>query len=86
MNWKTTNMAKKILTGTVVSTTMKNTVIVSVERQMVHPLYKKRMRRTKRYKVHVEDGTAVAMGATVVIEETRPLSHDKHFKLATIVS
>lgn len=71
----------KILTGTVVSLKMQDTAVVSVEKYRAHPIYKKRVRRTKRYKAHVEEGMKLTLGESVTIEETRPLSRDKHFKI-----
>jgi len=70
-------MAKE-LTGTVVSTKMAQTAVVSVLRKVRHPLYRKTMSRTKRYKAHINVVTA-AMGDTVVIREVRPISKDTHF-------
>lgn len=70
-------MAKE-LTGTVVSTKMAKTAVVSVVRKVRHPLYLKTIRKTKRYKAHV-DQVSVANGDMVVIREVRPISKDKHF-------
>ena len=68
----------KQLTGIVVSTKMDKTVVVSVERIMQHPLYKKTIKRNKKYKAHV-DGIDLSEGDRVVIQETRPMSRDKRF-------
>ena len=80
----TTNKEKKNkgkrLKGTVVSTAMEKTVVVSVSRFVKHPKYGKYIEHRKRYKAHVE-GTKPEIGAAVVIEETRPISRDKHFRL-----
>ncbi len=73
-------MAKKILTGTVVSDKMTNTVVVEVERRIVHPLYKKRIKITKKYSADT-NGIASAVGDFVKIEETVPMSKTKHFKV-----
>lgn len=70
-------MAKE-LTGTVVSTKMAKTAVVSVVRKVRHPLYLKTIRKTKRYKAHV-DQVSVANGDMVVIREVRPISKDTHF-------
>jgi small subunit ribosomal protein S17 len=78
-------MAKKILFGTVVSDKMMNTVIVSVERQTVHPLYKKRLKVTKKYSVDSRE-VPVAIGDYVKIEETVPMSKTKHFKVVQKIS
>lgn len=71
---------KKALTGKVVSNKMKNTVIVEVERILEHPKYRRRYRMHKRYKVHSED-PGVKVGEKVIIEECRPISKDKKWKL-----
>lgn len=68
----------KILKGTVVSTKMDKTVVVSVDRFIKHPKYGKYFRRSKKYKAHDENNTCV-MGEKVEIKETRPISKDKSF-------
>ncbi|OGK56034.1 30S ribosomal protein S17 [Candidatus Roizmanbacteria bacterium RIFCSPLOWO2_02_FULL_38_10] len=68
----------KLLVGTVVSTKMNKTVVVQVERIFAHPLYKKTVRRHKKYKAHNEIPDLV-VGDKVEIQETRPISKDKHF-------
>lgn len=70
----------KIHTGKVVSTGMTGVVVVEVTRKTPHPLYKKLMKRSKRFKVAV-NGKTVAVGDTVSIKETRPISKDTHFAL-----
>lgn len=70
----------KNIIGKVVSTKMAQTAVVAIERQTIHPLYKKIIRRTKRVKVHSEDGS-LKVGDMVKIASTRPLSKEKHFKL-----
>lgn len=75
---------KKTLKGTVVSDKMQKTVVVSVNRFVQHPKYKKYFQISKKYKAHDEDGVA-KMGATVLIEETKPMSKDKHFKVVEVV-
>lgn len=69
----------KILEGTVVSDKMEKTVVVAVKRFVKHPKYGKYMTRTKKYKAHNEVGAK--MGDKVRIQETRPISKDKHFKV-----
>ncbi len=73
-------MSKKILTGTVVSDKMTNTVVVEVVRYVVHPLYKKRIKLTKKYSADT-NGVPSAVGDFVKIEETVPISKTKHFKV-----
>ncbi len=72
----------KILTGQVVSTGMNGVVVVEVTRKTRHPLYKKLMKRSKKFKVATQ-GQAVAVGDNVQIRESRPLSKDTHFVLHT---
>ncbi len=79
----TTEQNGRVLRGTVVSTKMKDTITVAVERYVMHPKYKKFMRRTKKFLVH-DAGNTATVGAVVDIKETRPLSKRKHFTLVTI--
>ncbi len=72
----------RVLRGTVVSTKMKDTITVAVERYVMHPKYKKFMRRTKKFLVH-DAGNTATEGAIVDIRETRPMSKRKHFELIT---
>lgn len=72
----------KLLTGKVVGTKQNKTVIVEVERFSVHPIYEKRVKRTKRYQVHNE--IAVALGDKVRFVETRPISKTKRFKILEV--
>ncbi len=71
---------KKILKGVVVSDKMKDTVVVSVERYIKHPKYGKFMNRRKKYHAH-DAGNTKHVGDLVTIEETRPMSKTKHFKV-----
>lgn len=66
--------------GKVVSTTMKDTIIVVIERFIMHPIYGKTVRKTKRFSVHAP-GATVKNGETVTIQEVRPISKTKHFIL-----
>lgn len=70
----------KNIVGKVVSTKMDKTIVVEVERQKVHPLYKKIMKRTNKFKVHSEDGT-LKVGDKVKIISARPKSREKHYKV-----
>jgi len=69
----------KILTGIVVSDRLNKTVVVEVERLIKHPKYGKYIRRSKRYLAH--DNGSHKVGDRVKIEETRPYSLHKHFKV-----
>ena len=75
---------RRVLTGTVVSDKMDKTITVLVETYKNHPLYKKRVKSSKKYKAHDENGVA-SMGDTVKIMETRPLSATKHFRLVEVL-
>lgn len=66
--------------GTVISSKMKDTVTVSVERYVKHPKYKKFIRRKKKYLVH-DEGNTHAEGDTVTIRETKPRSKRKRFEV-----
>ncbi len=69
-----------VLVGKVVSVTDAKTVIVAVVHDFRHPLYKKAVKRRKRFAVHNE-GKLVAVGDAVKIIETRPISKNKHYKI-----
>ena len=73
-------MPKKKLTGNIISNKMQKTVVVRVERLKEHPKYKRRFKVHKNYKAHVEEGE-YKPGDRVVIEECRPLSKDKRWKV-----
>ncbi|MFA5996992.1 MAG: 30S ribosomal protein S17 [Candidatus Paceibacterota bacterium] len=74
------NTTRKQLQGTVVSDKMMKTVTVLVNRFVKHPKYGKFMNISKKYKAHDEEG-AYKMGDKVTIEECRPISKDKSFKV-----
>ncbi|NDU86722.1 MAG: 30S ribosomal protein S17 [Ferrovum sp.] len=76
---------KRTLTGTVVSDKMDKTVTVLVERTVIHPTIGKVIRRSKKYHAHSEDNS-VHTGDVVVIEECRPLSKSKTWKVAELVT
>lgn len=77
-------MPKRILVGTVTSDKTNKTVTVKVERKVKHPLYGKIMRRSKKYHAHDEDN-AFKLGDTVRIEETKPISKTKSWKVLDTV-
>lgn len=72
------------LQGVVVSDKMDKTIVIEVLMRKLHPLYKKYVNKTKRVKAHDEKNEA-KVGDTVRIEECRPLSKEKHFRLVEIV-
>ena len=73
-------MPRRILVGTVVSDKTDKTVTVLVERKVKHPLYGKIIRRSKKYHAH-DEGNEFKPGDTVRIEETRPMSKTKTWKV-----
>lgn len=75
---------RKMISGRVVSDKMDKTVVVAVETFKTHPIYKKRYKNTKKFKVHDENNEA-GIGDWVRAMETRPLSKDKRFRLVKIV-
>ena len=75
---------RKVRTGVVVSDKMDKTVVVEVEDIRQHRLYQKTIRRTTRLKAHDEQNTA-GVGDLVLINETRPLSATKRWRLVEIV-
>lgn len=77
-----TQPIKKTLRGEVVSTKMKDTVVVRVTRYVKHPKYQKYMKLSKRYKAH-NPGNAAQVGEIVTIRSCRPLSKDKHFEVVS---
>lgn len=78
-------MAIKERLGIVVSDKMDKTVVVAVENRFPHPIYKKTVSRTKRYKVHDEQNRC-HVGDRVVIRETRPLSRHKNWTVAEVTA
>jgi len=79
-----TSSARKTLTGQVVSTKMAKTIVVEVTRQKAHPLYKRVMKRSRKFYAHDEEQTA-HLGDVVRIVETRPLSRLKRWRLEEII-
>ena len=72
-------MPRRVLQGTVVSDKNNKTVIVSVERRVMHPVYKKFIRRSKRYAAH-DEGNVHKIGDTVFIRECAPISKSKRWE------
>lgn len=75
---------RKVRTGTVVSDKMDKTIVVAVETLVTHPLYKKQLKRTVRFKAH-DESNECGIGDVVKIMETRPLSKDKNWRLVNII-
>jgi small subunit ribosomal protein S17 len=76
---------RKVREGLVVSDKMDKTVVVAVETRKVHPLYKKAIRGTQKYKAH-DGNNACKIGDKVKIVETRPLSKEKSWRVTEIIS
>lgn len=76
----TAQSTRKILKGTIVSAKMQNTVVVAIERKVAHKLYGKLLRVTKRIKADT-NGMELSEGDFVTIEQTRPMSKEKNFKV-----
>jgi small subunit ribosomal protein S17 len=75
---------KRQLTGRVVSDRMKKTVTVLVERRMKHPLYGKFITRSSKYHAH-DEAAECRLGDTVLIEECRPISRTKAWRVFQLV-
>ena len=80
---RTANRKQRV--GTVVSDHGDQTIVVSIGRASRHPLYRKVIRRTKRYHVH-DPENAATLGDTVRIEECRPISRTKHWQLVDVLT
>ena len=75
---------RKTRIGRVVSDKMDKTVVIAIEDNVRHPLYKKIMKRTVKFKAHDEEN-ACGIGDKVQVMETRPLSKDKHWRVVEII-
>jgi len=78
------NTKKRMLVGKVTSNKPNKTIIVAIERQVIHPLYKKYFKRTKKVMAHDEDNTC-QIGDLVKIKECRPLSARKRWMLVDVL-
>jgi small subunit ribosomal protein S17 len=76
---------QRVIQGTVVSDKMQKTIVVSVERKKKHRLYHKVVTVTERYKAH-DDKDACKLGDVVRIEEARPMSKDKRWRVIEILT
>lgn len=75
---------RKVKIGTVVSDKMDKTVVVAIETFVTHPMYKKQVKKTTKFKAHDENNEC-AVGDKVQIMETRPLSRDKRWRVVEII-
>ena len=71
---------QRTFTGTVVSAKMQKTIVVRVDRTVVHPKYAKRYVRSRKYKVH-DEANSSKVGDQVLFVPCRPFSRDKHWRL-----
>ena len=78
------NSNRKQLIGKVVSDKMDKTIVVQIEELVMHPLYKKSVKRTKKVKGHDEKNEC-SIGDLVRVAETRPLSKEKRYRLVEII-
>ena len=78
------NPMRREWVGRVVSNKMNKTVVVEIERSVIHPLYRKVLRRVTKFKAHDEDN-ACKIGDRVRMVETRPISKDKHMRVVEVV-
>jgi len=83
-NTETLKSTKKTLVGLVASDKMKKTIVVEVVRRVRHPVYHKYIQSRQRYKAHDENDTC-KVGDRVLIEECRPMSRDKRWRLKEIL-
>ncbi len=81
---KVVRNSRKVLRGVVISNKMNKTGVVEITRKVPHPLYKKVVTKTSRFKFHDENNEC-SIGDTIEVMETRPLSKDKYFRLVRIV-
>jgi small subunit ribosomal protein S17 len=81
---ETSDGRRKTRTGKVVSDSMDKTAVVSVTRKFKHPMYKKYVRDRKHHKVHDEEDEC-KVGDKILIEETRPISKDKRWRVLEIL-
>ena len=75
---------QKTFEGKVISSKMQNTVVVEVTRRKPHPLYRKLLKRSTKFKVEIGD-LSVKVGDKVKIVETRPISKGKYFKIMEVI-
>jgi small subunit ribosomal protein S17 len=74
----------KVRTGVVISNKMDKTVVVEVSRKVIHPVYKKYVRRRKRFMAHDQENQC-RIGDEVLIVETRPLSRHKNWRVRKVL-
>ena len=80
----TNQVNRRVLVGEVVSSSMDKTIAVRVERQVAHPIYRKYVRKSTKFLAH-DEGNECKPGDTVAIEECRPISKRKSWRLQKII-
>lgn len=78
-------MTRREWVGRVLSNKMNKTVVVAVERSVIHPVYRKVLRRMTKFKAHDEQNVC-RVGDRVRMVETRPISKDKHWRVVEVLS
>jgi small subunit ribosomal protein S17 len=76
--------SKREWVGRVLSNKMNKTVVVAVERSVIHPVYRKVLRRVTKFKAHDEQNVC-KIGDRVRMVETRPISKDKHWRVVEVI-
>lgn len=76
----------KTFQGKVISTKTAKTAVVEIISRIKHPFYKKIILKMNKFKAHFDENLKVALGDTVLIAETRPISKTKHFIVIKIIS
>ncbi len=84
MDNKVKRKQKKVLQGTVVSDKMEKSAVVLVERTIQHPLYKRTVKKTKKYQIH-DEGNECCVGDSVRLIECKPISKHKCWRLLDVV-
>ncbi|MDR1906113.1 MAG: 30S ribosomal protein S17 [Clostridiales bacterium] len=84
MSEATERNLRKSRTGIVTSNKMEKTAVVTITQSYKHPLYKKTIKNTKKLKVH-DENNELNIGDKILVEETRRISKDKHWRLVEII-
>jgi small subunit ribosomal protein S17 len=84
MSETTERNLRKSRTGIVTSDKMDKTAVVAIKQSVKHPLYKKTVKKTKKLKIH-DENNELNIGDKVRVEETRPISKEKHWRLVEII-
>lgn len=77
---------KRTLKGKITSLKMQKTAVVEVKRLKLYPKYRTRFRTSRKFKAHLENPEGYKVGDKVIIEETRPLSRDKRWRVKGVIT